>query len=77
LGNKNLEAMLQIALEGPNDEVDDVLCDTVLLWKNDSKYRFLYANPSSYLNGSGGLSVSSASFSSRALCIDGSGTQMS
>jgi len=77
LGNKNLEAMLQIALEGLDDEVDDVLCDVVFLWKNNSKYRFLYANLSLYLNGLGGFHVSSASFSFGVLYIDGSGTQMS
>ena len=31
LGSKNLEAMLQIALEGPDDEIDDVLCDAIQL----------------------------------------------
>ena len=77
LGSKHLEAMLRIALEGPDDEIDDVLCDAVLLWKNDSKYRFLYSNPSLYLNGSGGLSMSTHSLSSGALETGASGTEMS
>jgi hypothetical protein len=42
--------MLRIALEGPYEEVDDIIGDVIPLWKKDSKYRFLYANPSSYLN---------------------------
>jgi hypothetical protein len=31
LGNKNLEAMLQIALEGPKEGVDDIISDVVPL----------------------------------------------
>ena len=40
LGSKNLEAMLQIALEGPDEGVDDIINGVVPLWKNDNKYRF-------------------------------------
>ena len=40
LGNKNLEAMVRIALEGPDEGVDDIISDGVPLWKNDSNYRF-------------------------------------
>jgi hypothetical protein len=39
LGSKNLDAMLRIALEEPNEEVDDIIGDAILLWK-DIKYRF-------------------------------------
>ena len=39
LGSKNFDAMLQIALEGPHEEVDDIIGDAILLWK-DIKYRF-------------------------------------
>jgi hypothetical protein len=48
LGSKNLDAMLRITLEGPDEEVDDIIDDVIPLWKKDSKYHFLYANPSSY-----------------------------
>ena len=65
LGSKNLEAMLQIALEG----VDDIISDDVPLWKNDSLYRFLYVNPSSYLNSPNTLSVSDVSCSFGAIDI--------
>ena len=37
LGNKNLDAMLQIALEGPNEGLDDVIGDAIPLWKKKSK----------------------------------------
>ena len=60
---KNLEAMLRIALEGPNEGVDDIISDVVPLWKNDSNYCFLYANPSSYLNSLNTPSVSDVSCS--------------
>ena len=42
--------MLRVALEGPVEGIDDIIGDVVPLWENDCKYRFLYANPSSYLN---------------------------
>jgi hypothetical protein len=41
LGSKNLDAMLRISLEGPDEEVDDIIGDVIPLWKKDNKYRFL------------------------------------
>ena len=41
LGSRNLDAMLRIALEEPYEDVDDIICDTIPLWKKDSKYHFL------------------------------------
>ena len=69
--------MLQIALEGPNEGVDDMISDIVPLWKNDSLYRCLYANPSSYLNSLDTPSVSDVSCSFGALDTNGNGTQIS
>ena len=63
LGSRNLDAMLRIALEGPDDEVDDIICDAIPLWKKDNKYHFLYANPSSYLSSPNTMSVSDVSCS--------------
>ena len=40
LGNKNLDAMLQIVLEGPNEGIDDVTGDAIPFWKKDNKYGF-------------------------------------
>ena len=45
LGSKNLEAMLLIALEGPEEGVDDIISDVVSLWKNDSKNWFFMLIP--------------------------------
>ena len=58
LGSRNLDAMLQIALEGLDEEVDDIICDAIPLWNKHSKYCSLYANPSSYLNSPNTVSVS-------------------
>ena len=77
LGSRNLDAMLRIALEGPDEEVDDIICDAIPLWKKDSKYRFLYANPSSYLNSPNTVSVSDVSCSFGAIDTNGNGTQIS
>jgi hypothetical protein len=75
LGSKNLDAMLRIALERPDEEVDDIIGDALPLWK-DSKYRFLYANPSSYLNSPNTLSVSDVSSSFGATDTNCNGTQI-
>ena len=45
LGNKNLEAMLRIALGGLDEGVDDIITDVVPLWKNDGNYRFCMLIP--------------------------------
>ena len=62
--------MLQIALDGP----DDIISDVVPLWKNDSKYLFLYVNTSSYLNSPNTLSVSNVSCLFGAVDTNGKGT---
>jgi hypothetical protein len=77
LGNKNLEAMLRIALEGPYEGVDDIINDIVPLWKDDSNYRFLYVNSSSYLNSPNTPSASDVSCSFRAVDTNSNGTQIS
>jgi hypothetical protein len=76
LASKNLDAMLRIALEGPNEEVDDIIGDAIPLWKKDSKYHFLYANPSSYLNSPNTVSVSDVSYSFGAIDTNGNDTQI-
>ena len=72
LGSKNLEAMLRVALEGPEDDANAIICDAILLWKNDTKYRFLYSNPETHLNTVGRPSLSNTTYSSGALQNDGS-----
>jgi hypothetical protein len=50
---------------------------SIPLWKKDSKYRFLYANPSSYFNSPNTMSVSDVSSSLGAIDTNGNGTQIS
>ena len=45
---QNLEAMLGIALEGPDENFDNIIEEAIMFWK--TKYRFLYANPSRYMS---------------------------
>ena len=52
LGSKNLEALLRVALEGPDEEYDGIIEDAIPIWKNETKYKFLYANPATYLSNS-------------------------
>ena len=42
--------MFKIALEGPNDNFDNIIEEAITLWSNGTKYRFLYANPSRYMS---------------------------
>ena len=41
--------MLKIALEGSNENFDNIIEEAVPLWKIGTKYRFLYANRSLYV----------------------------
>ncbi len=42
--------MLRIALEGPDENFDNIIEEAVPLWKNEPKYWLLYANPSCYIS---------------------------
>ena len=50
VGSKNLEATLRIALEGPNENFDNIIEEAIHLWKIGTKYQFLYANHSCYMS---------------------------
>ena len=65
LGSKNLEAMLRIALEGTDENFDNIIEEAIPLWKSGTKYRFLYANPSLYVSSASdaSCSISSTMFS--------------
>ena len=65
LGSQNLKAMLKIALEGPDENFDNIIEEAIPLWKSGTKYRFLYANPSLYVSYAhdASCSVSSTMFS--------------
>ena len=57
--------MLRIALEGPNENFDNIIEEVIPLWKTRIKYWFLYANPSHYVSSASdaSYSVSSTVFS--------------
>ena len=76
LGNKNLDAMMRIALEGPDEEENDIIGDAIPLWKKDNKYHVLYANPSSYLNSPNIVRVSDVSSSFGVIDTNGNGMQI-
>ena len=45
LGTKNLDSLLRIALEGPKEGAKGILIEAVALWKNSTKFRYLFSNP--------------------------------
>jgi hypothetical protein len=47
----NLESMMRVAIEGPDNDFDDILTSALDLWKDDAKFRYLYSNPERYLSG--------------------------
>ena len=61
LGSENLKAMLRIALEGPDEDFDNIIEEVIPLWKIVTKYRFVYANPSHYVSCASGVSCSVSS----------------
>jgi hypothetical protein len=75
LDSKNLNAMLQTALERPDEAVDDIIGDATPFWKKDCKYHFLYVNPSSYLNFPNTVGVSDVSCSFGAIDTNSNGMQ--
>jgi hypothetical protein len=46
-----LESMMLVAIEGPNNDFDDILTSALDLWKDDAKFRYLYSNSERYLSG--------------------------
>jgi hypothetical protein len=48
---ENLDSIMYIAIKGPTSGFDDILMDAIVLWKNATKFRFLFTNPEKYLSG--------------------------
>ena len=51
LGTKHLDVGLRVALEGPQDDYVYILVETMELWRNSSKWRYLHLHPEKYLRG--------------------------
>ena len=62
---QNLEAILRIAWEGPDENFDNIIEEAIPLWKNGTKYRFLYASHSHYMSSASDIfySITSVMFS--------------
>jgi hypothetical protein len=43
--------VMRVAIEGPNNDFDDILTSALDLWKDDPKFCKLYSNPECYLFG--------------------------
>ena len=41
--------MLRIALEGQDENFDNIIEEAIALWKNETKYQSLYATSSHYM----------------------------
>jgi hypothetical protein len=41
----NLESMMRVAIEGSDNDFDDILTNALDLWKDDAKFCYLYSNP--------------------------------
>jgi hypothetical protein len=48
---KNLDSIMRIAIEGPTSGFDNILMDAIALWKNSTKFRYLFIKPKKYLSG--------------------------
>jgi hypothetical protein len=45
MSTSDLESMMWVAIEGPTNDMDDILTSALDLWKDDAKFRYLYSNP--------------------------------
>jgi len=50
LQTKNLESMIRVAMEGTRVNCDSILIETIALWKNSRKFRWLFSHPKGYLS---------------------------
>ena len=41
----NLGSVMHVAIEGPDNDFDDILTSALDLWKDAAKFCYLYSNP--------------------------------
>ena len=51
ISTSNLESMMRVAIEGLDNDFDDILTSALDLWKDVAKFRYWYSNPERYLSG--------------------------
>ena len=58
LRSKNLKTILRIALERLDENFDNIIEEAIFLWKNGTKYQFLYVNSPQYVSSASDASCS-------------------
>ena len=51
---KNLESVLWVALEVANECCHEIINEAIGIWKNNTKFRYLFSHPEWYLYEVGG-----------------------
>jgi hypothetical protein len=51
LQTKHLESIIRVAIEGPRDDIEYILGEAQALWRNSTKFRWLFSHPEKYLSG--------------------------
>jgi hypothetical protein len=51
LQTKHLESIMRVAIEGPRDDIEYILGEAQALWRNSTKFRWLFSHPEKYLSG--------------------------
>jgi hypothetical protein len=51
---KNLESVLRVALVGPIKDYHEIIDEAIELWKNNTKFKYLFSHPERYLCEVGG-----------------------
>jgi hypothetical protein len=51
MSTSSLESMMRVAIEGPDNDFDDILTSALEFWKDNAIFRYLYSNPEHYLSG--------------------------
>ena len=51
MSRSSLESMMRVAIEGPENDFDDILTSALDVWKDAAKFRYLYSNLERYLSG--------------------------
>ena len=51
MSTSNLESMMRVAIEGPDNDFDDILTSALDLWKDDAKFCYVYSNSQHFFYG--------------------------
>ena len=51
LDTKHLECIMRVSMEDLCDDLDNVLMEAIALWRNSTKFKWLFSHPQTYLSG--------------------------